>query len=80
MSKYKIYNNDCMTLMRKWGQSDLILTDIPYDGVNKSSNGLRVIDKGTADIITFDLDEFCELVYRHTKNVCIIFCGANQLS
>ena len=37
---------------------ELILTDIPYDGVNRPSNGLRVLDKQDADIITFDLKKF----------------------
>ena len=37
---------------------DLTLTDIPYDHVNRGSNGLRKLDKGKADIITFNIDNF----------------------
>lgn len=59
---------------------NLTLTDIPYDGVNRASNGLRILDKSKADIITFNLNEFLEEVYRVTKGTIIIFCGQNQLS
>lgn len=59
---------------------NLSLTDIPYDGVNRTSNGLRKLDKGNADIITFDLDTFLNEIYRVTNGTIIIFCGQGQLS
>lgn len=59
---------------------DLTLTDIPYDHVNRDSNGLRKLDKGKADIITFNIDNFLNELYRITKGTIIIFCGINQLS
>lgn len=46
---------------------DLTLTDIPYDHVNRDSNGLRKLDKGKADIITFNIDNFLNELYRITK-------------
>lgn len=73
---------DCLKLMRFMPDNyvNLTLTDIPYDGVNRVSNGLRVLDKSKADIITFNLNDFLEEVYRVTKGTIIIFCGQNQLS
>lgn len=73
---------DCLKLMKFLPDNsvNLTLTDIPYDGVNRASNGLRVLDKSKADIITFNLNEFLEEVYRVTKGTIIIFCGQNQLS
>lgn len=59
---------------------DLLLTDIPYDGVNRNSNGLRNLNKGKADILTFDLNNFLNECYRVTKNTIIIFCGVTQVS
>jgi len=35
-----------------------VLTDIPYNEVDRPSNGLRNLDKGSADILTFDLEKF----------------------
>lgn len=57
-----------------------ILTDIPYDAVNRQSNGLRNLDKGNADIKTFELDAFLEQVYRISNGSVCIFCGKEQFS
>lgn len=62
------------------GSVDLVLTDIPYDGVNRESNGLRKLDKEKADIATFDLSSFLIEVDRVCKGTIIIFCGTNQIS
>ena len=81
------FNMDCMELMkemvsseRERGEITLTITDIPYDGVNRKSNGLRSLDKGNADIITFDLHEFLNYLYEITSGTIIVFCGQNQLS
>lgn len=78
----KIYNDDCISFMNTLSENvfDLTLTDIPYNGVNRKSNGLRNLDKSFADILTFDLNTFLNEVYRVTKGTIIIFCGYNQLS
>lgn len=78
----KIYNDDCISFMNTLSENvfDLTLTDIPYNGVNRKSNGLRNLDKSFADILTFDLDTFLNEVYRVTKGTIIIFCEHNQLS
>lgn len=80
-----IYNTDCISFMRSVNERerervDLTLTDIPYGEVNRSSNGLRVLDKEDADIISFNLQEFLENVYEITRSTIIIFCGKEQLS
>lgn len=59
---------------------DFTLTDIPYDSVNRNSNGLRILDKKDADILTFDLTSFLEQIYRVSKNSICIFCGKEQFS
>ena len=77
-----IFNADCIDIMSKMddGSVDFTLTDIPYDSVNRDSNGLRNLDKGNADIITFDLDEFLKQVFRVTSSSICIFCGKEQFS
>jgi len=79
----KIINKDCIWYMEAGitdNSVDLTLTDIPYGAVNRASNGLRNLDKGDADIMTFELQEFLSEVYRVTKGTCIIFCGQGQVS
>lgn len=72
-----MFNADCLDIMAKMddGSVDFTLTDIPYDSVNRKNNGLRNLDKGNADIIAFDLDEFLKQVLRVTSNSICIFCG-----
>ena len=80
--KTKLINNDCIKVMKSMLPESVMftLTDIPYDAVNRGSNGLRNLDKEEADIITFDLNEFLEEVYRITSNSIVIFCGKEQFS
>ena len=77
-----LFHADCLDIMEEMDDTsvDFTLTDIPYDAVNRDSNGLRNLDKGNADIITFDLNEFLKQVYRVTSNSICIFCGKEQFS
>ena len=77
-----MFNADCLDIMGKMDDEsvDFTLTDIPYGAVNRDSNGLRNLDKGNADIITFNLDEFLKQVLRVTSNSICIFCGKEQFS
>lgn len=78
----KVFNVNCMDYMVNMNDVsvDFTLTDIPYNAVNRQSNGLRTLDKDKADVLTFDLNEFLENVYRVTKNSIVIFCGKEQFS
>ena len=73
---------DCLELMKDIsdGSVDLVLTDIPYGEVNRSSNGLRNLDKEKADILTFDLRLFLDELYRVCCGTIIVFCGQGQFS
>ncbi|MBR5874693.1 MAG: site-specific DNA-methyltransferase [Oscillospiraceae bacterium] len=76
-----IKQGDCLELMRNIPDNsiNLLLTDIPYDMVNRESNGLRDLDKKDADVLTFNLESFVQECYRVAKTT-IIFCGVNQVS
>lgn len=82
MQLNKTYFGDCLKIMENIDTNSipLILTDIPYDEVNRKSNGLRNLDKGTADVLTFDLDKFLEQCYRVCSGSIYIFCGTEQVS
>ena len=73
----KVYNCDCIELMREMVKggvnADMLLTDIPYDSVNRKSNGLRNLDKGNADILTFDINRFLGLADSVVKGNFVIF-------
>ena len=78
----KLLQGDCMKLMNNIPNEsvDLVLTDIPYNKVNRKDNGLRKLDKENADVLTFDLISFLEQLYDKAKSTIIIFCGKEQVS
>lgn len=78
----KIINADCLQVLNKLPQKciDLVLTDIPYGVVNRESNGLRELDKGNADIVKFDLQQWLKQIVRVCKGSVYIFCGTEQVS
>lgn len=86
MELNKIYNIDCMDYMKTLSNNSVnfTLTDIPYDEVQRSTNGLsqmKSLDNlGDADKLKFDLNNFLDEVYRITSNSLCIFCGKEQLS
>lgn len=89
MERNKIIYGDCMEVMRRMEEKsiDLIITDIPYGEVTKNgierekySGQLRNINKGAADIVTFELSDFIAECARISKGSIYIFCGIEQLS
>lgn len=86
---YSLYNEDCMKILPTINDKSIecIITDLPYNGVSKMgeerakyAGQLRKIDKGNADIITFDLDEFLKQVSRVSNGAIYLFCGHSQYS
>lgn len=59
---------------------DLLLTDIPYNEVNRKSAGLRNLNKGDADVLDIPLDILISEMVRITKGSGYIFCGFQQIS
>jgi len=78
----KLIQGDCLKEFEIMPENsvDFTLTDIPYNVVSRSSNGLRNLDKDKADVLTFDLDIFLKEVLRVSKNSLVIFCGKEQFS
>lgn len=78
----EIQCGDCIELTKQLPDNHVVLTltDIPYNVVNRSSNGIRTFDKEDADTKTFDLDEFLKEVIRVTSGSVYIFCSTEQVS
>lgn len=82
MMANRLYNINCIEYMKSVPDNifDHIITDIPYDVVNRESNGLRNFDKEKADILLFDLDLFLDLCSKKVKDKIFIFCSSEQVS
>ena len=68
-----------MELLDNVSHCRLLLTDIPYEAVNRKDNGLRNLNKEKADNKTFDLLDFLNKIYDKS-DIFIIFCGNEQYS
>jgi site-specific DNA-methyltransferase (adenine-specific) len=77
-----LYCADCMDILPQLpeGCVDLVLTDIPYGQVNRESNGLRIFDKGDADICNIELPFVIHNSSRVASGSIYIFCGTEQVS
>lgn len=76
------YVGDCIDVMRDLpdGSVDMVLTDIPYNEVNRKSSGLRNLNKGVADSADFDMVLLADEVSRLTIGSFYGFCGFKQSS
>ncbi len=77
-----LYLGDCLELMKQIpdGSVDLVLCDLPYGVVNRKSNGLRNLDKGAADVLTFDVESAITESLRVCSGSFYFFCGTEQVS
>lgn len=73
---------DCVEVMRGMadGCVDAIITDPPYNVVNRPSAGLRAFDKGVADAAPVDIEALAGEFVRLTRGVIYVWCGTEQVS
>ena len=78
----KIINADCMDILKQLPDKcvDLVLTDFPYNEVNRSSNGLRNLDMGCVDELSIDLPVLLSEIIRLCNGSFYAFCGTEQVS
>lgn len=77
--KVVLLKGNCLELMKDIPKQRMLLTDIPYEEVNRKDNGLRNLNKEKADIKTFEIKDFLNIIYDKA-DIFIIFCGQNQIS
>jgi len=82
VSDVQLILGDCLEEMKQFadGQFDAVIADIPYNEVSRPSGGLRNLDKGLADVATFQLDAFLKATDKVCGGSFYVFCGAEQLS
>ena len=77
-----LHHGDCLEVMAGLPDEsvDMVLTDIPYGKVNRASSGLRNLDKGAADVLTFSVSGAVCHAARLATGTIYIFCGTEQVS
>ncbi len=74
---------NCLDVMANMADNsvDLVVTDPPFGIVNRESQGLRNLDKGSADVVTVDINQWLPEVLRVLGDGSFYsFCGLNQIS
>ena len=73
---------DCLEKMKDIPDKSigLVVADIPYNNVNRKTNGLRQIDKGIADSSIIDIPKLINELKRICRGSIYIFCEYNQVS
>lgn len=59
---------------------DMVLTDPPYNCVNRPSGGLRSFDKGAADSEAVVIEDLVDALVSVTIGSLYVFCGDVQMS
>lgn len=75
----QIFHGDCREILPGLERADLVVTDPPYGEVNRETLGLRVLDKGFADVPTMENAEIANLIAPLTKSA-YVWCGTEQVS
>lgn len=59
---------------------EAIVTDPPYNAINRETGGLRRLDKGRADSEPVDIDALAPLFARIARGTVYVWCAQEQLS
>lgn len=81
----EIYQSDCMQFMQKMKDCsvDAIITDPPYNVVNRSGGNLRKIgylNKGEADSAAVDIPSIASELVRIASGSIYVWCSSEQVS
>lgn len=77
-----LYHGDSHEILQSLPDAsvDLVLTDPPYNCVNRASSGLRNLDKGGADDLPVVIDDIAAELVRLATGSIYVWCGASFLS
>ena len=80
MVSVTLYNGDCLEHMRGMaaGSVDAVVTDPPYNAINRKTAGLRHFDKGTADSAPVDAERLAIEFERISLGSVYVWCSDEQ--
>ena len=76
----ELLQGDCLELMPTLpdGCADAVITDPPYNAINRASSGLRSFDKGVADSAPVDVDALAAEFVRLSRGSIYVWCSDEQ--
>jgi site-specific DNA-methyltransferase (adenine-specific) len=75
-----IYHGDCREVLPSVPACQLVLTDPPYNEVNRESAGLRNLDRGSADSLPIEIPSLADLLAESCLGSLYVWCGTEQVS
>lgn len=75
-----IFCGDCRDVLPtiESGSVDMVLTDPPYNAINRATGGLRVFDKGDADALPVDVAALADEFMRLASGSIYVWCSDEQ--
>jgi site-specific DNA-methyltransferase (adenine-specific) len=77
---WEIIEGDCLDVMRGMadGSVDAVITDPPYNAINRATSGLRSFDKGIADSAPIDPTRLAAEFVRLASGSIYVWCSDEQ--
>ena len=78
----EIICGDCLDVLKSMPDKsvDLVLTDPPYNEVNREDSGLRCLNKGAADLMPINILALANEFTRLVRGSVYVWCGFKQVS
>jgi DNA modification methylase len=74
----RVLQGDCAALLPTLDMHDVVLTDPPYNAINRATGGLRSFDKGTADSAPVDIAVIAPLLWEKARHSVYVWCSDEQ--
>jgi site-specific DNA-methyltransferase (adenine-specific) len=78
--QYTLYLADCLDVLPTLEGVDAVVTDPPFNVVNRSSSGLRNLDRKSADSLPVDASSLAASIASVVSGSAYVFCGTEQVS
>ena len=81
-SRWAVVHGDALDVMRGLpdGCVDAVVTDPPYNAINRATGGLRSLDKGVADSAPIDIPALADEFWRLARESFYVWCSDEQYS
>jgi site-specific DNA-methyltransferase (adenine-specific) len=75
-----LIQGDCLEVLLDLPDAsvDAVITDPPYNAINRATSGLRLIDKGTADSLPIDIPALASEFIRIALGSIYVWCSDEQ--
>jgi DNA modification methylase len=82
MPEFTLHNRDCLDVLREMPDAsvDCVITDPPYNAINRETGGLRLIDKGSADSAEIDIPRLASEFLRIARGSIYVWCSCEQFT